>query len=799
MNTKRLFYLIGFVLLAILAPVGYLTDRLATALPKMDGEIVLPFLSAPVEVDFDSLAIPSAQAHTREDAYRVLGYLHARDRLFQMDLMRRKSAGRLAEVFGNRALTVDQRQRVYGFQQVAEAIVKTLPIDQRKVLDAYVAGVNAFIETAQEPGFEFRLLRYHPERWRAEDSFLVALGMFQTLNGYEQEERMLTVMERLLPPEVTAFLTPDTDEYARTLLGGDEANRPELPIPVTALAALKRETEPRKVSMAVQAEPISLGSNNWVVGASKTQDGRAIVANDMHLPLNVPNIWYRARLRYGNGDLTGVTLPGVPLVVVGSNGHIAWGFTNIDADLLDLVRLEINPANPEEYLTPGGWESFERRVETIVVKDGDPVTIELKKTRWGPLSPEPLLGDRVAIHWTALEPEAVNLSLLNMDTATDLEQAIALFNRAGAPPQNVVMADEQGHIAWTYMGFFPRRRGFDGSLSVSWGDGRNDWNGYIAPDELPRLIDPPEGFIATANNRTLGKGYPYVIAHAFSNSYRAYRITQQLKAKNPLAETDLFAMQLDTVSEFYEFYRQLALPLLSDSHVPSDPSLEDARIAIERWNGRLNPDSMGIGLLVRWRQELVKALFSPWVSRCVSADPTFMYSWREQETPLRSLLRARLPETLPQSRFTDWSQFLLETLRSSVETLKNQYGVQRIQDLAWGRVNSVQVSHPFGQSFSLASRFLDMPMEGGGACNSFCLKVLHDNHGASERLVVSPNHFEDGILHMPGGQSGNPLSPHYRDQQEAWAKNQALPFWSAEVRHRLRFKPKQDSRTESVH
>jgi penicillin amidase len=789
MNLKRLTYVTGFALLAAVAPLSYQIDRVAASIPALDGETRLPGLSAPAEVEFDGFAIPSIKAATREDTYRVLGYLHARDRLFQMDLMRRKSAGRLAEIFGAGAVPTDRSQRVYQFRRVAEKTVEALPAEQRAVLEAYSAGVNAFIADAKEPGFEFRVLRYRPENWRPEDSLLVALGMFQTLNGNEQDERMLTVMEHRLPPEVTAFLTPDTDEYAAPLLGGTESRRPAPPVPVQSLASLIRDAEGTRLAAAVRPEPVSAGSNNWVVGGAKTRDGRAIVADDMHLPLNVPNVWHRARLRYGTADLAGVTLPGVPLVVVGSNGRIAWGFTNIDADLVDLVKVEINPADPGEYRTSKGWERFATHTETIAVKDGQAETIELSDTLWGPLSPTPLLGSRVAIRWTALDPNAVNLGLLDMDGAANLDQAMAVFNRAGAPPQNVVLADDRGRIAWTYMGFFPKRVGFDGSVSVSWADGRAGWDGFIPPGELPRLVDPPEGFIATANNRTLGKDYPHVIAHAFSNSYRAHRIAERLRAEDKLAEADLFALQLDTVSEFYEFYRHLALSVLPDTVTVPDPVLKDARLAIERWNGRLDPSSVGIGLLVRWRQTLAETLFAPLVAPCAAADPAFVYQWREQETPLRALLRARLPETLPDRRHSDWPSLLRETLRNSAAKLKQEQGVRMLRDLPWGQVNRVRVSHPFSRSSSLAGLILDMPMADEGACNGFCVKVLHDTHGASERLVVSPNHPEDGILHMPGGQSGNPFSSHYRDQQGAWAKGTALPFLPGRAEHRLRLAP----------
>jgi penicillin amidase len=787
MNAKRFLYLVGFALLLVIAPAAYQIDRIAQSLPIMDGEAKLPGLSARTEVEADEFGIPSVRTGTREDAFRVLGYLHARDRLFQMDLMRRKTAGRLAEIFGDKALTLDKRQRTYQFSRAAEGAVNQMPADQRKVLQAYTDGVNAFISRAKEMPFEFRVLAYRPDPWRLEDSMLVALGMFQTLNGYDKDERTLTLMDRFLPPEVTAFLTPDTDPYATVLLGGEESRRPTRSVPVKSITNLIEEAKGQTFGSVIEPEAPSIGSNNWAVGGTKTTDGRAIVANDMHLGLAVPNIWYRARLFYGDVDLSGVSLPGVPLVVVGSNRHVAWGFTNVDADLLDLVRIELDPADPDRYRTPDGWQRFEIRTESIAVKGGNAETVELKSTVWGPVSPDPLLGQPVAIRWIALDPRAVNLGLLEMDRAKTLNAAMAVMNRAGAPPQNVVLADEAGRIAWTYMGFFPKRVGFDGSVSVSWADGGARWDGFIPPDELPRVVDPAEGFLATANNRTLGKNYPYVIGHNFSYSYRAHRISERLREMSRVSEQDMLALQLDTVSEFYEFYRHLALSVLSEEI--QDPVLVDAKRAIEHWNGRLDAESVGIALLVEWRKNLAKSVFAPLVSRCAAADPSFAYAWREQETPLRMLLAEQAPETLPDRQYADWRGFLAETLRRSAHEIKQRNGADRLEHLAWGQINRVHLSHPLSQAFALAGWILDMPEEPASGCGSFCIRVLFDGHGASERMAVSPDHPEDGILHMPGGQSGHPFSVHYRDQQEAWFKGIALPFLPGAAKHHLTLIP----------
>ena len=782
MSFKRLLYGFLFLLLAI---VGTLFAGLWLSLPKLDGEVALSGLKDKVEVASDGLAIPSIHASNRDDAMRALGWIHARDRLFQMELIRRKSTGRLAELFGPAALPLDKRQRTYGFEQTARSILAVLPENQRHALASYTEGVNAFIDHAPVLSPEFILLRHSPEPWREEDSLLVGIAMFQTLNSNEEEERMLTVMEKALPNTMVKFLTPDVDSFDTVLIGGAQTRRPEQPIPVEQWASMGQADA---IAGSVDSLGRVIGSNQWVAGGVKTRDGRAILANDMHLSLGIPNIWYRANLYYEGKVLNGVTLPGLPLLIVGSNGHVAWGFTNTDADVADLVKVQVNPDNPEQYKAPDGWRNFERRKETIRVKGGDSENIVLTGTIWGPLLAKPLLGQAVAIHWTALQSSGVDLSLMNMENTENLEQALAVMNRSGGPTQNVVIADNQGHIAWTLMGHYPLRQGFDGSTSQSWADGVIGWNGYIPPDKLPRLIDPPEGFIATANNRTVGSDYPYILAHNQANGYRAHRIAQRLAELEKMDERDMFSIQLDTRSEFFEFYRNLALKMMGGAY-REHSELAEARQYIEAWNGRMDADSLGIGLLWGWREKLSAVVFAPMVARCRQTDPDFYYAWRKLETPLRALLTERIPATLPNPQYRDWQDLLLKTLVETMKELKHRHGVKTLSDLTWGEINRVPIRHPFSKSMPFLSPVLDMAEREMSGCSGFCVRIAGNGHGATERMVVSPGYPDQGILHMPGGQSGHPLSEHYRDQQRAWQDGLPLSFLPETSKHEIIFTP----------
>ena len=787
MLAKKLKYAYTLLLTLPLIVAAGLFYFLYTSLAIEDGEVLLSDLKNPVSVHSDSLSIPSINAASRNDAYRVLGFLHARDRLFQMELMRRKSAGRLAEIFGSKAVDLDKNQRDYQFEQAAVNIVSALPANQKHVLDAYVAGINAFIDQTNMLPPEFIALKFRPEPWRAEDSILVALGMFQTLNGQEQDERMVTIMEKALPKELVEFLTPDTDVYASVLIGGSDSHRPAQPIPVSAFAAL--DAQPVKLAQgSVDVDGSIAGSNNWVVGGKKTLDGRAIIANDMHLSLNAPNIWYRAELRYAGQYLNGITLPGVPVPIVGGNNNVAWGFTNVTADLLDLITLDINPDNPQEYLTPHGWRRFTKTSANIKVKDGADIPIELRSTLWGPVSSKPLLGHSVVIKWTALETEAVDLGLLDMDKVTSVKEAIAVINQAGAPPQNVVFADRAGHIGWTYMGRFPKRKGFDGMASRSWADPSIAWNGFIPAEQLPRLYDPPEGFIVTANNRTLGRDYPYVIAHNWALGYRAHRITELLHESNGITEQDMLQLQLDTRSEFYEFYRQLALQELGEVK-GSEGIVSQSEQTLRAWDGHMHIDSKGAALLTAFRTKLAEALFAKVVARCRQYDPNFSYAWREMETPLRELLTQHPKGVIPAQYNDDWGLFILETLNSAAKDLQSHYPGIELAQLNWGAVNRIVQPHPFSKSLPVLGAFLDIGDFESPGCASVCVRVMSNEHGASERLVLAPAHPENGILEMPGGQSGHPFSRHYRDQQKFWQEGKIAPFIPGKFLHTLHFKP----------
>ncbi|MGQ0592989.1 MAG: penicillin acylase family protein [Gammaproteobacteria bacterium] len=790
MRVRRLIrYWVAWVAVAaaIVGGLGFAALRLS--LPG-EGQASVYGLSAPVSVAMDRFGVPLISAGSRLDAFRALGYVSARDRLFQMDVLRRKSAGRLAEIFGEAAVGTDREQRVFGFEGVTREVARRIPTDQREALAAYADGVNGAIERMTVLPFEFLLLGHRPERWRIEDSLLVVLGMFDTLSKSEWEERMLSVMERALPSEVYRFLTPETDHYTRSVLGEGEFERRAERVPVEVLRSLLgSDGQGQKQADLVRTSLVQPGSNAWAVAGVKTQDGRAILANDMHLAISVPSVWYRCQLRFEGVDIDGVNLPGTPLIIAGATRRLAWGMTTLIADVLDLVKIEVNPEDPEEYRTPEGWRRFEKRHESIGVKGASARGIDIKTTIWGPVAMKPLLGQPVAIHWTALDPEAVNIGLLDIDQAETLEQGLTVMNKTGGPPLNVILADNSGRVAWTTMGRLPLRRGFDGAVSRSWTDGSVGWTGYIPPAELPRGVDPPQGFVVSANNRAVGKDYPYPIGHGFASGYRAYRIAERLRAMDRIEEEDMLRLQLDTTAGAYGFYRDIALGALTPKALKDKPGRRELRDHLEAWDGRAEVGSLGLGVLIRFREALAKAVFEPLLRSCRALDEAFQYHWVHLDLPLQAVLTAKDPRLVPEREsHSDWDAFLLAKLEESAQALMQQHSVESLRDLTWGRINVAEYAHPLSGGLPGLGIFLDLPRDPLPGCG-FCVRVDSARGGASERLVVSPAHPEDGILKIPGGQSGHPLSPHYRDQHPYWVNGLPIPFRSGETTHSLQLVP----------
>jgi penicillin amidase len=337
------------------------------------------------------------------------------------------------------------------------------------------------------------------------------------------------------------------------------------------------------------------------------------------------------------------------------------------------------------------------------------------------------------------------------------------------------------------MGKLPLRRGLSGFASRVWAQGGMSWDGYLAPEQLPRLINPPSGYIVSANQRMVGEDFPYVIGHDYANGYRAYRVAEELQGMQEIREENMLSLQLDTRAGFYEFYRKLALETLDHGLLDSpDRLIVTLRQRLAGWNGRAEPDSTGLAVLVEFRRALAEAVLSPFLKHCREIDDSFVYAWKNMDVPLLRLLSSKIPELLPYPKlYRNWDEFIGAVLLKSTQSVMERNGVNVFEGISWGEISQVHISHPFSQAIPFLRNFLDMPETALAGCD-LCVRVATKIGGASERLVVSPGRESDGILHMPGGQSGHPLSSHYRDQQQAWVDGIPTPLLAGETQQWLR-------------
>ncbi|MEM7678300.1 MAG: penicillin acylase family protein, partial [Myxococcota bacterium] len=457
--------------------------RLSSSLPRLTGEVKAP-VTAAVSVHRDADGVPTIVAQTEPDMAFALGFLHAQERYFQMDLLRRAGTGELAALLGSSVVAIDRSRRRHRFRWRAQQAIERLSAPERAVIFAYTAGVRAGLADLSAPPFEYDLLGVTPEPWQEEDAYCVSLAMFFTLQDASgANELRRAAIERALSPRLAELaLSPGTKWDAAI-----DNSLLSLPSWSNTSGVPVQEAAPPSAKPAPDAPPPP-GSNNWAVSGRFSTHGGAMVADDMHLRLRMPNIWFRARYRIEDDepfDSTGVTLPGTPLIIAGSNGHIAWGFTNAFIDTSDLVVIE-RGSSPETYRTPDGEAKIERFEEKIEIRGEPAQTLVVKETIWGPIVGRDFDGRQVALRWTAHDLRGNNLGLRKLGRARTLEEAIAAAQAAGMPNQNVALAAKDGRIAWTISGLVPARPpGCDGARPTSWADGRCAWRGYAPPSEVP--------------------------------------------------------------------------------------------------------------------------------------------------------------------------------------------------------------------------------------------------------------------------------------------------------------------------
>ncbi len=782
--------LAGVVLLGALGGGVWLRARLRASLPLVEGDRALPGLRAPVTVQRDALGVPTLRGASRLDVARALGFVHAQERFFQMDLQRRLAAGELAELMGPPVLAFDRRYRIHRFRDVARRALAQASPGERAVLEAYAAGVNAGLGALGARPFEYLLLRADPAPWRPEDSLLCLEAMFiQLQEDPGERQSRLGYMRDVLPPALLAFLAPPGTEWDAPLRG---APFPQPAVPGPEVCDLRKlKVPPPSAADQERQEPDFPGSNNWALGGGRTRDGRAIVANDMHLAITVPNTWYRASLAWpeagGERRVTGVTLPGTPSVAAGSNGRVAWGFTNSYGDFRDLVVLERCGLEPDTYLTPAGPRTLETARETLRVRGRGDTVLTFARSLWGPVVDTDHRGRPRALRWTAHDPEALNFRALGLETADTVQAALAVANRAGIPAQNFVCADARGHIAWTVMGRIPRRVGFDGRFPESWADGSRRWDGWLDPEAYPRIIDPPGGQIWTANARVVdGPWLARLGDGGYDLGARARQIRDDLRPLAGAREWDMLPVQLDDRALFLARWRDLLLGLLTPQALAGHAERAEFRRLVEAWGGRAAVASAGYRMVRGFRLVLQEEL-SGTFARAFRLGPQrrFRAGFAGQsEGPLWALATQRPPNLLD-PRFRTWDDQLLRAVDETITRLTKDGPLARH---TWGRLNTPRIQHPLVRALPFLAPWLAMPrlpIPGDAQMP----RVQDRIFGASERFAVSPGHEEDGYFMMPCGQSGHPLSPHFGDEHLDWVAGRPGPFLPGPAVQTLRLHP----------
>ncbi|HLJ30103.1 MAG TPA: penicillin acylase family protein [Candidatus Angelobacter sp.] len=789
--------------------------RIAQAsLPQLDGSITVAGLQAAVDVVRDAHGVPHIAASSLEDLFFAQGYITAQDRLWQMDLTRRFAAGELAEILPasssppaptSRATGVsrpkttwvdyDKQQRTLRLRAVAERAAQQLPARDRKFFDEYARGINAYIEQHHDHlPVEFRLLEYSPRPWTVADSVLVGISMSQLLNPQYQTEYWREKIGAKLPAELMADLYPavswrDRPPASAANDGAAVLTVPDEPQGNEGNKEDKKETQQEGVTRldnrpdGFDCESCLPGSNNWVVSGAHSTTGKPLLSNDMHLPHQLPGVWYEIQLHSGEFNVTGFSLPGVPFVIVGHNQRIAWGFTNLNPDVQDLFVEDFNSEG--EYQTPTGWQKPEVSHEVIHVKDKPDVTLDVVVTRHGPIISGFFPGEtrKIALQWVIYDSRPMTTPVFDVDSAQNWEQFRKAFSEWSTPSQNVVYADVDGHIGYQPMGFVPIRASGDGTVPASGGDGKHDWIGYLPFDKLPSLYDPPSGIIATANGRITPDGYPYLLATQWYPPYRAERIYHVLESKAKFSPDDMLALQTDVTSEYDRFFAD-RLVYAIDHNSKARERARKAADVMRGFDGRMAADSAAATIEATSRQHLWKLLLesklgNDWVN----------YEWSESSVALENIMQNQPDRWLP-SAYGNFNELLTAAVEGAVSAAPTD-----LASWKYGNEFPVEINHPLFGALPIVNRWTGpgrQPQSGG----TFTVKQVGRRFGPSERMTVDFSNLDGSHFNIVLGESGQLFSPFYMDQWDAWYNNKTfnMPYSDEAVQaarsHELRLGPK---------
>lgn len=738
---------------------------LSLSLPALDTNLTSDSVKHKVLLERDKLGTAIVYANDRQDAAYGLGYAHGQDRFFQMDLLRRNSAGELAEIFGEKALDLDKRRRFHQLRKRAELILTKLDTTHLKVLTTYAQGVNDALAAQTLASFEYIVTGAEPKPWQPADSLLVIYSMYLDLQGNTiKRDLALTQIQALFGEQMVDFLIQPS-QYQAPLDDSQFALEAVAIPPLTK--ALLTHAKVRDI-----AEPQDIGSNNWAVTAELTENGRAMLSDDMHLSFAVPIIWYRAQLNYQKEgteqQVTGVSLPGAPAIVVGSNGKVAWGFTNAYIDTADWVKLDEQ--------TPIYFES-----ETIALPDSE-VIYSIEMSPYGPV--KEVGGQRYALSWVAHTDYAVDMQLIELDSVTSVEQGIEVAKQMGIPVQNMLLVDSAGSAAWKPTGAYPSRNNPSDVAMATIDFQRVNWLQDKA--ELPQVINPENNRLWTGNSRVVSVAEHKELGDGgYALGARSTQIRDRLLEADSFSVEDFYQLQLDNEARFLLDWQQLLLKQLNKQPQRFREDIE----YLKSWQACACSDSVGYTLVRHFRTQVINTTFAPIETELAKNELSLSPIKRNLEPAIWQLINAEDKSWLPREEHT-WSGYLLQMyLSAKASSLAKYSDSNDMADLAWGKVNQLKIQHPFSKQIPALSTLLDMPVvEGFG--DSFMPAVQGASFGASQRFIVQPGDEVNAIMTIPGGQSGHPLSAFYRSGFDDYVTQQSTPLLPGEAIHRLQITPK---------
>jgi penicillin G amidase len=801
--SRRLLWLLLGVVLVVAGAIAYAYYVGHSALPQLDGRLPVSGLTSMVTVTRDGHGVPTIEAAGLEDLFFAQGYVTAQDRLWQMDVMRRFGGGELSEILGEDLLKVDREQKVLGLRAAATKALQTASRRDRSFFEAYARGVNAYISSrVHNLPIEFRILGYAPTQWKPEDSLVIANEMVKDLNYHYFYDAL--AREKILAklgPDLTADLYVNRSWHDRP----PTVMREDLNPPENAGDSDDEDNEDSPDNSVTQKVPAWLenaateglpvnGSNDWVVSGTHTVTGKPLLSNDMHLGHQMPNLWYEAHLHAGNLDVAGVTLPGMPYVIVGHNQRIAWGFTNVGPTVTDVYIENFNGQGA--YQTPGGWAQPEHRTEVIHVKGKPDVNVDVRITRHGPIVTEIVSGETrpLALRWTLYD--SLHIPFLEVNEAQNWQDFRRAFSQLDAPGQNVVFADVDGNIGYQTTGKVPIRAAGDGSLPVGGADNAHEWTSYIPFEKLPSIYNPPSGIIGTANGRITPDNYPNSVSMEWEAPWRTERIYRVLQSGRQFSMADMLALQNDVHSEAEQFAAERFVYAVDHATKPSARAKQAADL-MRSWDGRMLASSAAPTIAENSILELRRLLLEPKLGSAPAdskqADTVLnwkTYSWEMRSVWLENILLHRPKRWLPEA-FPNYDELLTAAVDAAVN------GPTVPKDLAswrWGAFNALEIQHPILGKIPVIRRWSGPGVQEQSG-SGYTVKAVTRHHGPSERFTANLADLDQSTLNTVTGQGGNFLSPYYMDQWKAWYEGTTftLPFSAKAVEatkaHRLILEP----------